>query len=122
MTIRYEENDKTKTVIMTVSGKITAEDYQAAIEPMQAFIDKHGTVRFVEVIESFHGFDPSIIWDGIKFDWINIQHISHVAVVSNWGWLSPLSKAAGYVMGTKLRTFGLDDLEEARQWAETTDT
>ncbi len=121
MTIRYEEDDASRTATITVSGKVTEEDYRAAVEPMQKFIDKHGKVRFIEVIESFRGFDPSVIWPGMKFDWKNLPHITHVAVVSDLGWIGPLSKTAGYFMSTKLRTFGLDELEEARKWVQEDD-
>ncbi|RFP90869.1 STAS/SEC14 domain-containing protein [Rhodobacteraceae bacterium 63075] len=121
MTIRYEEDDATRTATITVSGKVTEEDYRAAVEPMQKFIDKHGKVRFIEVIETFRGFDPSVIWPGMKFDWKNLPHITHVAVVSDLGWIGPLSKTAGYFMSTKLRTFGLDELEEARKWVQEDD-
>jgi len=121
MTIRYEEDDATRTATIIVSGKVTEEDYRAAVEPMQKFIDKHGKVRFIEVIESFRGFDPSVIWPGMKFDWKNLPHITHVAVVSDLGWIGPLSKTAGYFMSTKLRTFGLDELEEARKWVQEDD-
>jgi len=121
MTIRYEEDVATRTATIIVSGKVTEEDYRAAVEPMQKFIDKHGKVRFIEVIESFRGFDPSVIWPGMKFDWKNLPHITHVAVVSDLGWIGPLSKTAGYFMSTKLRTFGLDELEEARKWVQEDD-
>lgn len=116
MTIQYREDDSTKVAEITVSGKITLEDYTSAVEPMQAFIDKHGTVKFLEVIESFSGFDPATLWPGIKFDWKNIMHISHVAVVTDIGWMGPMSKAAGALLPTKLRVFDLDDLDEARDW------
>jgi hypothetical protein len=102
-----------------VSGKISREDYDTAVAPMQAFIDRHGTVKFIEVVESFKGFDPSILWPGLKFDWQNIQHISHVAVVTDIGWMGPMSKAAGALISTKLRVFDMDDLNAARDWIAT---
>ena len=71
---------------------------------------------FEEIVESFEGFDPSILWPGIKFDWQNIQHISHVAVVTDIGWMGPMSKAAGALISTKLRVFDMDDVDEARAW------
>lgn len=116
MTITYSEDDETRVAEITVSGKITREDYDAAVAPMQAFIDRHGTVKFIEIVESFEGFDPSILWPGIKFDWHNIQHISHVAVVTDIGWMGPMSKAAGALISTKLRVFDMDDVDEARAW------
>lgn len=117
MTIDYTEDDATRTAEVIVRGKITAADYQAAVAPMQAFIDRHGTVKFVEVIESFSGFDPAVLWPGIKFDWQNINRISHVAVVSDLGWIGPLSKAAGAVIASQVRFFEMDELDTARAWA-----
>lgn len=116
MSIEYHENDTTRVAEIIVRGKITMEDYTTAVDPIQAFIDRHDTIKFMEVIESFHGFDPSMLWPGIKFDWQNIPKISHVAVVSDLGWIGPVSKAAGAVISSQVRFFGMDDLQEAREW------
>ena len=116
MTVSYTEDDAARVAEIIVSGRVTAEDYSRAVTPMQAFIDRHGTVRLIEVIESFDGFDPSILWDGLKFDLRNIPHISQVAVVSDLGWIGPMSKAAGAMISSDLRTFGLDEIEAARAW------
>lgn len=116
MTISYTECDTSKVAEIVVSGHITWADYEKVITRMQAFIDRHDRVKLVEIVESFSGFDPSVIVPGIKFDWKNIQHISHVAVVTDIGWMGPLSKAAGALVSTKLRTFDLAHLEEARVW------
>lgn len=116
MSISYTECDITHVAEIVVSGHITWEDYEQVITKMQAFIDRHGSVKLVEIVESFSGFDPSVLVPGIKFDWRNIQHVSHVAVVTDIGWMGPLSKAAGALMSTKLRTFDLAHLEEARVW------
>jgi len=116
MSIEYHENDTTRVAEIILRGKITMEDYTAAVDPMQAFIDRHGTVKLIEVIQSFQGFDPSMLWPGIKFDWQNIPKISHVAVVSDLGWIGPMSKAAGAVISSQVRFFGMEDLDEARDW------
>ncbi len=119
MSITYSEDDATRTAEIVVNGKVTKEDYEAAIAPMQAFIDQHGTVKFIEIVESFGGLDPSILWPGMKFDWQNIRHISHVAVVSDLGWIGPMSKAAGALISSQVRFFDMDDLDEAREWVRT---
>ena len=116
MAIILIENDDTKVVEITVSGKITKDDYDKVIGPMQDFIDRHGTMKLIEVVESFDWFEPSVIWPGIKFDIQNLRHISHVAIVSDIGWISPISKAAGAFMSTKLRTFDMAELNDARSW------
>jgi hypothetical protein len=116
MSISYSENDDTKVAKIVVSGRITRADYDEAVVPLQAFIDRHGTVKLIEVIESFDGFEPSMLWPGIKFDFKNIRHFSHVAVVSDIGWIGPLSKAAGALLTTQLRTFDLAELDAAEAW------
>ena len=116
MTISYTDCDTSKVAEIVVSGRITWDDYKEVVDKMQAFIDRNETVKLVEIVESFAGFDPSVILPGIKFDWKNIQHISHVAVVTDIGWMGPMSKAAGALISTKLRTFDLEHLEEARAW------
>lgn len=116
MTVQYSEDADEKIVELTVSGRVTREDYDAVIDRMQGFIDAHGTVKLIEVIESLEGFDPAVIWPGIKFDFKNLRHISHVAVVSDIGWIGPLSKAAGALIATKLRTYDAGELEAAREW------
>ena len=116
MAITYAEDDAGKSVEITVTGRVTKEDYDQVIGPMQDFIDRHGEVKLIEVIESFEGFEPSVLWPGIRFDIKNLRHISHVAIVSDIGWISPISKAAGAFMSTKLRTFEMSELEAARDW------
>ncbi|MBI6629652.1 SpoIIAA family protein [Pontibaca salina] len=116
MPLTYREDDTHKLVELEVHGKITKADYDEVIPKVQAFIDQHGTIRLLEVVEDFSGFEISVLWPGIKFDIQNLKHISHVAVVSDTGWIGALAKAAGSFMSTKLRTFDLSELAEARAW------
>lgn len=116
MTIRYTEYPAQKTAEFAVQGYVTRQDYDDVLEPLQHFIDRHGRIRMIEIIESFDGFDPSVLLPGIRFDIRNLRYISHVAVVSDIGWISPLVKAAGALLSTKVRMFDLDQLPEARTW------
>lgn len=117
MTLLYKEYPEAKTVEIHVDGKVSHEEFDTVIADMDAFIQTHGTVKLLESVASFKvGMDVSMFWEGLKFDMKNIRHISHCAVVSDIGWISPLSKAAGAFMSTKLRTFNMDDIGAARVW------
>lgn len=116
MTLGYTEYADDIVVEVRLDGRINRDEYDACIEKLQDFIDAHGTIRMVEIIDSFTGFDPSTLWEGLKFDFRNIKHISHVAVVSDIGWISPASKAAGALISTQLRTFDTAHLGAAREW------
>lgn len=119
MPIAYAEDPDHGIVELRVSGRVSRQDYDSVAEPLQRFIDTHGTIRLMEVIESFEGFDPATLLPGLRFDMKNIRHVSHAAVVSDIGWIGPLSKAAGALISTRLRTFDLAQEEAARAWLRT---
>lgn len=116
MATSYRTIPETKTFEFTVSGKVTSDDFDALAGPLEDFVEEHGKIKLLEIIEDFQGFDPMMLWKGMKFDIKIIPHITHCAVVSDMGWISPLTKAAGAFMATKLRTFDLDELDAARAW------
>ena len=116
MPITYAEDPDAPIVEIWVSGKVTLDDFNEIAPKVQAFIDRHGTIKLIEVIEDLKGFEISMLLPGIKFDIQNLRHISHVALVSDIAWMSPLTKAASALMSTQLRTFDLADLGEARNW------
>lgn len=121
MTIEYHEDDAAKLVEFHVKGHVSREVYEPLVTRLQDFIDRNGTGRMVEVVESFPTFDPWILIPGLKFDFRNIRYITHVAVVSDIGWMSPVVKAAGALISTRIRTFGMDELDAARDWVRSAD-
>ena len=88
MAITYTEFPEKKRVEFTVSGQITKADYDSIAGPMEAFIDAHGTVQMIEVVDHFSGFAPGLLLPGLRFDIKALPHISHIAVVTDIGWLS----------------------------------
>lgn len=116
MPVTYKQSDDTKIVELTVSGKVTQNDWDTVAPRFEKFVEQNGTIRLIEIIESFKGFDPALLWEGIKLDFKVIPHISHCAVVSDISWISPISKAASALMPMQLRTFPLAKADEARAW------
>lgn len=118
MPVTYEEFPDKKRVEFTVSGHLSKEDFDAVTGPLQDFIDTHGTIHLVEVVESFSGFDPAVLLPGLQFDLRNIQHVSHVAVVTDVSWISPMAQASAVLLPTKIRTFALAERDDAHAWLD----
>ncbi len=118
MTVTYTEIPEKKRVEFTVGGHISHDDYISVVEPMEKFIEAHGKVQMIEVVESFSGFDPSVLLPGIQFDFKAIPHISHIAIVTDIGWISPISRAVGALLPSRLRVFARDQLDDARAWLD----
>lgn len=113
---------KTAVATIEVEGRVTREEFDRLVPEFEAFIEALGTVRLIEIIHSFDGFDKSLLWEGLKVDMRVIPNISHCAVVSDIGWMSPVSKAAGAFISTKLRTFPMRDLDAAKAWVANPDS
>lgn len=121
MSIIYTEHPTLPVVEITVLGKVTAQDFDTFVPRMEAFLERHGEVRFIEIVKEFKGFDWSSVWDGIKFDFKHMHQFTHVAVVSDIGWIGPMSRAFSRVSPVTLRTFALDEVDAARAWIENPD-
>lgn len=119
MPVTYTEDPATKAVELTVSGHISRADFDAIAPKIEAFATTHGTIRLIEVIDSLKGFDPSLIWEGIRLDFRIIPHISHCAVVGDALWLGPVARASGAVLPMTLRAFPRAELDAARDWIAT---
>lgn len=106
----------TATATIEVEGRVTREDFDRLAPEFEVFVDALGTVKVIEIIHSLEGFDTSLLWQGLKLDMKVIPNISHCAVVGDLGWMSPLAKAAGAMISTKLRTFPMAELDAAKAW------
>ncbi len=121
MSVRYSEDPDAKAIEITVNGRVTRADWEEVAPRFEAFMNAHGTIRLIEVVEELDGFDTGMIWDGIKFDFKAVPHISHCAVVTDIAWMSPLTRAVGAVMPMKMRVFPLAEVQEAREWLTAAD-
>jgi len=118
MAVTYKMHPEAGIFELTVTGKIADADFDALTGPLDAFVKTHGKIKLLEIIKDFQGFDPMLMWRGAKYDLHILPKITHCAVVSDMGWISPLAKAAGAFVSTRLRTFDLSEEEAAREWLD----
>lgn len=113
----YSEDKTLPVAEIKVIGRVTQEDMDSILPKLTRFIEKHGEIGIVEIIESFEGFDASTIWEGLKFDVKHLSQVTHAAVVSDIGWIGTMTRAAGRIMPVTVRMFSMDEVDEARAWA-----
>lgn len=119
MACLYTEDETAPVVEIKVLGRVTENDMNQILPKLEAFIDKHGTIKMVEVIEKLDGFDPSTILDGLKFDAKHLSDISHVAIVTDIPWVGFMTSVADVFMPVVVRRFDMNKIEEARDWVRT---
>lgn len=120
MPIHYAEDVASGTAILTLRGPLSWTDYAAALGPMIALRDRCGTLKVIEVVESFAGFEQELeeqaeVAAATREAQALMEAITHVAIVSDIGWFCPILSAST-ARGFALRNFALADLDGARAW------
>lgn len=112
----YNEHDTLPVAEIRLVGRLTENDMNHIVPKLEAFITKHGKIRLIEIIERFEGLDPTTVLDGMKFDMKHLSDVTHAAVVSDMAWIGFMTRAAAAMMPLTVRVFGMDQIDEARDW------
>lgn len=117
MSMRYTEHPEEGWFEITVSGRVSREDFDAVAPRIERLLEKHDSLSMVEVLKEFDWFDADVLLPGMKFDLAHIRRFDRVAVVTESGWIGPLARVVGAVTPIRIRLFPPDDIEAARRWA-----
>jgi hypothetical protein len=104
-----------------VSGRLRGDELRDVRPAMEEMV-KTGEIRIVEVIASdYEGFGPGGLIEDLKlgFGTVMPHHSAfrRIAVVSDKDWVAHVLHALAWMIPGEIATFGLDELERAKQWA-----
>ena len=116
MATTYNEDDALGLVELRVDGKVTEAEFDAIAGRLEVFIERHGTIRLLEIIEDFGGFEFAAMGKGIKFDIEHLRDLSHCAVVTDSGWIGPFTRLLAPFFSIQIKVFRMAELERAREW------
>ena len=114
--LTHTVDEKSGIVEIVIDGQVDPADYDAAITAIDAMIERHGTVKVLEVLKNIGWVDPSIWWKDTIWGLTRIRDFGRCAVVTDKGWVGPFARAIGALMPAEVRVFPLDSIEEARTW------
>ena len=86
MAIELNEEVGGKLLIISVTGKLTREDYKSFIPKVEELILKFGKIRVVFKMHDFHGWNAGALWEDIKFDVRHFSDIEALALVGDKKW------------------------------------
>jgi SpoIIAA-like len=100
------------------AGKVTADDYRTVLVPAaEKLIAEHPRIRLLYVLgRDFDGFSGGAAWEDAKLGLGHFTAFERVAVVTDVDWVKTMVKAFGFAMPGEVATFGLDELDAAREW------
>lgn len=104
-----------------VSGRVTADDIRR-LQPTLDQLHAAPEIRIVEIIApDYEGFGHGGLAEDLKVGFGLLRHdraaFKRIAVVTDRDWVVHTVHAMAWLVPGELRTFGLDELDQAADWA-----
>jgi hypothetical protein len=116
--IEVREQPGTNIVEMTVSGSITAQEFDDALAVFKGAIERHGRIRVLENVGELE--TPPVpwtkLWEDVKFSVKHLSDVTHVAVVADQGWIGAYVNMLNPALKAELKHFKRTELDVARTW------
>ena len=114
--LSYKEYDNAQAVEIVLKGRVSTEEFDSVASKLEAFIQRHGQVRVLEIIKDFEGMDAVAFWHDIKFSLRHLNDFSRMAVVCNPDTHHLWSSLVAPFMSCTLEHFVPGQEETARDW------
>lgn len=119
--LKVDSDAKAGYLELTVDGVIHKADFEAAVAAVDELLKTHEQLNVVEVVRDIGWIEPQVWWKDLLFHLAHRNFIHRAAVVSDSGWVGPVTRMFAPFYPAAIRTFGLDQLEYARTWARVGD-
>jgi len=103
---------------VSVSGKLTAEDYKLFVPEIERHIEEHGKIRILFEMRDFHGWTAGALWQDIKFDVKHFRDIDRIAMIGEKAWEHGMATFCKPFTSAKIRYFDHEQIDEAQKWIE----
>lgn len=114
--LSYSRDDEAGVIDLIVDGAITRADYEALIPVLEEMIAQHGTLRAVETVRTIGPIDWSLWWQDLKWVVGHRDKLARCAVITDHGWIGPVTRAAAALFSGEIRVFREAEGEQARAW------
>ena len=102
---------------VTLTGKLTAADYEAFTPRTEALLERFGKVRMVVILRDFHGWTAGALWEDVKFDAEHFADVDRLAVVGDSAWERGMTVFCKPFTTATVKYFDLEEVDAARAWA-----
>lgn len=116
MAVSVQESSGGKVLEITLSGKLSKEDYAHFVPEVEKKIKESGKLRLLCHMHDFHGWHLSALWEDIKFDLKHFRDIERLALVGDRKWEEGMAAFCKPFTTAKVQYFDETKLEDARRW------
>jgi hypothetical protein len=116
MSVELHEEADGKILAITLTGKLTKEDYAHFIPELERLIQQHGKLRIMMEMRDFHGWTAGALWEDIKFDVKHFRDIERLAMIGERAWEHGMAVFCKPFTSAKVRYFDRSQAGEASAW------
>ncbi|WP_111497217.1 MULTISPECIES: STAS/SEC14 domain-containing protein [Marinobacter] len=104
--------------VLEPEGALTPEDFQYAAQVIDPYIEENGPLPGLLVhVRSFPGWASlASMLSHLRFVRDHHRQVRRVALVTDSGVLNAAETLGSHFLAAEIRTFGYDEMEQARAW------
>ena len=118
MPIQLREENGGKVLVIHISGKLVKADYEHFVPEFDGLVRRHGKLRVLFDMTTFHGWDAGAMWEDIKFDFKHFADIERLAMIGEKKWQRGMAMFCKPFTKATTRYFDHADAAEARKWLD----
>ncbi|MBW1781626.1 MAG: STAS/SEC14 domain-containing protein [Deltaproteobacteria bacterium] len=105
-------------LVLNAVGKLTDHDYKEVLIPrLESIIGEHGKARLlIDMGDEFHGWEAAALWDDARFGLTHRNDFDKMGVIGGPKWVEWGLKLGAMAMGGEIRSFSVNEREEAMSW------
>jgi hypothetical protein len=116
MSVELRAEEGSNVLEVTLSGKLTREDYEAFVPEVERLIKEHGRLRMLCHLKDFHGWTMGALWEDMKFDWRHFSDIERLALVGDKRWEAGMATFCKPFTQATVQYFDVSDESKAVNW------
>ena len=101
---------------ITLSGKLSGEDYEMLVPEIESLIQKYQKIRILLELRDFHGWGAGALWEDTKFALRHFSDIERIAMVGDKRWEKGMAYFCKPFTAGSLRYFDIGEIDQARIW------
>lgn len=122
MPIRLTENNNGKTLVIHVTGKLVASDYEHFVPEFDRLAALHGKLDVLFEMTGFHGWTAGALWEDTKFAAHHFSKIHRLAIVGEKKWEHGMATFCKPFTKATIQYFDHTDGAAAREWLDEVST
>ena len=116
MAIQINQLADDKLLEVSLTGKLTKEDYEQFVAVADRLIRQHGKLHLLVEMRDFEGCTAGALWEDTKFVLTHFRDIDRLAVVGEEKWQKGLEPFFRSFTDAEVRYFSNADAPAARYW------